>query len=320
MSHHAVSPESARLPNTVDSDAPLRVAVGWDTTSGEAVEFATWLGRSLPMKVQVMASAQLPPIQALTTSAKSRKKQLKKMREEFHKRVVEELDGQIPKAQWSKEVATLKDGKDTVRSLLDNALEFNADLIVMGSRAKSPKGRLRPSSVTDEMLYSSPIPLGLAPRGVKLSKKGITRVTYAVVDTDGKKEPEFYGLDYATALACALHLPLRIIAFSPTSYDEHGPKWYERTLGMLDHARDRAWEYACALAPDRLDHFDVTSSVSTGKSWKRSIDSVKWRKGDIMCLGSQPSPNLRTVFLGTLEGEFIRYAPVPVIVCPEAAK
>ena len=37
-----------------------------------------------------------------------------------------------------------------------------------------------------------------------------------------------------------------------------------------------------------------------------------------MCLGSQPTQQLTSVFVGTREGEFIRYAPVPVIVCPHA--
>ena len=190
----------------------------------------------------------------------------------------------------------------------------------MGSRAKTPKGRFRPSSVADEMMRSCPVPLGLAPRGVKLSKKGLTRVTYAIVLGDDPVEPDFSGLDYATATACNLGLPLRIIAFSPTAYEKHTSAWNEQTLGMLDHARDRAWELAVEFAPEACDTFDVTSSVSAAKSWKRSIDSVKWKKGDIMFLGTQPSPQFTSVFVGTLEGEFIRYASVPVVVCPHAAK
>ena len=60
----------------------------------------------------------------------------------------------------------------------------------------------------------------------------------------------------------------------------------------------------------------MESFVASGKGWKRSIDSVKWKKGDVMCIGSQPSDNLKRVFVGTREGEFIRFAPVPVIIYP----
>ena len=293
--------------------------MGWDVTNTEAVEFAGWLGRSLPVRVQVTSNARSPWSKSLANAAKGHKKRMKEAQSTFDSRVEKALKEHLPRAQWSKDVARLVDSKDTVRSLYDTAEDFNADLILLGSRAKTPKGRFRPSSVADELMRSCPVPLGLAPRGVKLAKKGITRVTYAIVMEDEPVEPDFSGLDYATALACSLGLPLRIIAFSPTAYEKHSSSWNEQTLGILDRARDRAWALAEEFAPERCDHFDVTSAVSAAKSWKRSIDSVKWKKGDIMCLGSQPTQQLTSVFVGTREGEFIRYASVPVIVCPHAA-
>lgn len=293
--------------------------MGWDVTNTEAVEFAGWLGRSLPVRVQVTSNARSPWSKSLANAAKGRKKRMKEAQSTFDSRVEKALKEHLPHSQWSKDVARLVDSKDTVRSLYDTAEDFNADLILLGSRAKTPKGRFRPSSVADELMRSCPVPLGLAPRGVKLAKKGITRVTYAIVMEDEPVEPDFSGLDYATALACSLGLPLRIIAFSPTAYEKHSSSWNEQTLGILDRARDNAWALAEEFAPERCDHFDVKSAVSAAKSWKRSIDSVKWKKGDIMCLGSQPTQQLTSVFVGTREGEFIRYASVPVIVCPHAA-
>lgn len=298
----------------------MRVLVGWDVTNTEAMEFAAWLGRSLPVQVQVMSSAQSAWSKSLPKAAKGRKKRLKEARSAFDSRVEKTLKEHIPRSQWSKQVARLVDSKDPVRSLYETAEDFHADLILLGSHAKTPKGRFRPSSVADEMMRSCPVPLGLAPRGVKLAKKGITRVTYAIVMDDEPVEPDFSGLDYATALACTLGLSLRIIAFSPTAYERRSSSWNEQTLGILDHTRDHAWMLAAKFAPERCDHFDVTSAVAAAKSWKRAIDSVKWKKGDIMCLGSQPTQQLTSVFVGTREGEFIRYAPVPVIVCPQSAE
>ena len=189
--------------------------MGWDVANTEAVEFAAWLGRSLPVTVQVMSSTQSKWTKSLANATKGRKKRMKEAQATFDSRVEKALTEHIPREQWSKDVSRLVDSKDRVRSLYETAKDFGADLILMGSRAKTPKGRFRPSSVADEMMRSCPVPLGLAPRGVKLSKKGITRVTYAIVAEDDPAEPEFSGLDYATALACKLGLPLRIIAFSP---------------------------------------------------------------------------------------------------------
>lgn len=313
--NHAPAAEFTRLPS---SEEPVRIMVGWDGANTEALEFAAWLGRSVPISVQLMSNTSASWTKSVPRGGKSRKKWVKAAADFFGERAKRNLDEHLPRSQWASDTVKLVDRKDPVRALQDTAVESNADLILLGSRAKAPKGRFRPSTVADELMRSSPVPLGLAPRGVKLSKKGVTRISYAIVEPadNAPVDLNFPGLDFATTLACYLRLPLRIIAFSPTSYDKHSTAWNEATLGVLDRARDRAWTFACESAPERAEHFDVQSSISAAKSWKRAIDSVKWKKGDLLCLGSQGSSSLRSVFVGTREGEFIRYAPVPVIICP----
>ncbi|WP_168156152.1 universal stress protein [Corynebacterium sp. NML98-0116] len=134
-------------------------------------------------------------------------------------------------------------------------------------------------------------------------------------------QPSFSGLAYATTLASLLDVPLRIIAFSPSEgggFDdqEDQMEWNEAALGLLDRARDSAFAVAEHLGPEHTERLDVSNFVATGKGWKKAIDSVKWKKGDILCLGSKSSGPLKRVFVGTREGEFIRFAPVPVIVYP----
>lgn len=304
-----------RLPTP---EEPVRVVVGWDATNTEAVEFAAWLGRSLPITVQVMSTTSASWTKPIRQSGKKRKKRVKAANDLFRHRAVRTLKEHLPRSQWSDKPARLVDEKDSVSALRSTASDFDADLILLGSRAKTPKGRFRPTTVADELMRSSPVPLGLAPRGVKLSKKGLTRVTYAIVESEltDPADTTFPGLTFATALACYIGVPLRIIAFSPTDYTRQPAGWNETVLGMLDRARDRAWAAAEVLTPDRLDEFDVRSSVASAKGWKRAIDSVKWKKGDIMCLGSQPAGQLRSVFVGSRESEFIQFASVPVVICP----
>ena len=118
-------------------------------------------------------------------------------------------------------------------------------------------------------------------------------------------------------------MPLRIIAFSPQEQTDDlslAAEWNESTLGLLDRARDQAYGVASAMGPACADNFDVHAFVASGKGWKRSIDSVKWKKGDLLCMGSQPSDQLKRVFVGSREGEFIRFAPVPVIIHPRGVK
>ena len=80
--------------------------------------------------------------------------------------------------------------------------------------------------------------------------------------------------------------------------------------------RDQAFSVCNQI--EGCEGLDVETLLASGKGWKRAIDSVKWKKGDLLCLGSQPSGQLKRVFVGTREGEFIRFAPVPVLIYPRS--
>lgn len=304
----------------------LRVVVGWDAQNTEAVEFAAWLGRSLPVKVQVVSAVTDGWKKPL--SGKKYRKWFSRRAAEFELQARKVLKANVPRSQWAKQCAQLVDRSDVAGTLYQSAEEFTADLILLGSKAKTAKSRFRPSSVADALMHSSPVPLGLAPKGVSLSRKGITRVTYALVEASKSAKPQgegrFSGLPYAATLACVLGVPLRIIAFSPeeqtAEFTPEAAEWNESTLGLLDRARDQAFSVATALDPAFGDTFDVQSFVASGKGWKRAVDSVKWKKGDLMCIGSQPSDQFKRVFVGTREGEFIRFAPVPVIIHPRGTE
>ncbi|UUA87156.1 universal stress protein [Corynebacterium pseudogenitalium] len=309
---------SSELAQSFESERPLRVLVGWDASNSEAIEFAAWLGRSLPVTVRVAASVSGSWTKSL--SSKKYDKWLQKQRDTISEKATKALKHELPRSQWADPVAQVLERGSLAECLFEMADGFEADILLLGSKSKTSKGRFRPTSDADEMMHSSPLPLGLAPKGVQLSKKGITRVTYSLIDS-GAVQPSFSGLAYATTLASLLDVPLRIIAFSPSEgggFDdqEDQMEWNEAALGLLDRARDSAFAVAEHLGPEHTERLDVSNFVATGKGWKKAIDSVKWKKGDILCLGSKSSGPLKRVFVGTREGEFIRFAPVPVIVYP----
>lgn len=322
MTARSFSSDLAQLPR---DEGELRIVVGWDSSNSnnkEALEYAAWLGRSLPVKVQVMATTK----SSWTTSmsGKKYKKWLKRSQESFHKQVEKALDGVLPASQRAPKVARLVERASGTEPLYDVARTFNADMIILGSRAKTAKSRFRPTSEADQLMHSSTLPLGLAPKHLTLSKKGVTRVTYALIDSDeitgdGNRE-RFPGLAYAATMACIVGVPLRIVAFSPDErageFSHELAAWNETTLGLLDRVRDQAFSVCNQI--EGCEGLDVETLLASGKGWKRAIDSVKWKKGDLLCLGSQPSGQLKRVFVGTREGEFIRFAPVPVLIYPRS--
>ncbi|WP_026196174.1 universal stress protein [Corynebacterium lubricantis] len=320
MSTHTSNP----LP-TSDAilDRPLRLLVAWDpgnSASGgrEALEFAAWLGRSLPVTIRVTSTFLRPWPATMSMLGSKYQKWRNKESAACVKAVTFALkDLEVPTSQWDREYSTFTDGQNEAQLLTDEATRFEADLILLGSNAAATKGRFLASSTADTLMHSSPMALGLAPRAVKLSKKGVTRVNFAFLDNRSEDSP---SLQFAADIADHLDVPLRIIAFSPTGIgdvtlssakgigNEIFDEWNEHALGMLDLARDRVMEFH--------DSLDVETEIGTGKGWANAVDSLKWKKGDLLCMGSQPMGPLKRVFVGSTASEFLRHVPVPVVIHP----
>ncbi|WP_080792029.1 universal stress protein [Corynebacterium pacaense] len=311
-------------------NSPLRVLVSCrpeDTTSGgkaaaneEVFEFAAWLARSTDIRVRGITTFVRPwPSSSISKLGGKYHKWFKNLDETYAERMIKGLRrAGVGKSHWDDTVSTFADGPSESVLLTQAAHEFNADLILIGSDATAPKGQFLAGSTADALLHSSPVPLGLVPRGAKLSKKGVTRVNYAYTSESGSGHEQ--GLAYAAEMASIWGIPLRILSFSSTGItsspgngkldltSELSSEWREHSLAMLDRARD----YAQELHPD----LSVSSEVGSGWGWVGAIDALKWKKGDLLCLGSQPMDALSRVFVGSETMEIIRNSPVPTIIYP----
>ena len=47
-----------------------------------------------------------------------------------------------------------------------------------------------------------------------------------------------------------------------------------------------------------------------------AVDSLKWKKGDLLCLGSSPMGPIARVFIGSTATELLPHVRVPVLVSP----
>lgn len=317
---HISSPVTA---DRLSGDA-LRILVAWDPSNDEsggmeALECVAWLGRSTPISVRVATTLLRPWPASLNMMGKKYQKWRKQEAEACAEAVEKALkDVELPRSQWDKQFSTFADGQNEAQLLTDEAQRFKADLILVGSIASASKGRFLAGSTTDALMHSSPTALGLAPRAVKLSKKGITRINFAFIDERVAENSS--GLLFAAELAALMDVPLRIITFSPTGLAESvlsKPKgmgnelideWNEQSLGMLDLARDRVIEHR--------DFIEVETEVGSGKGWGNAVDSLKWKKGDLICMDSHPMGTLERVFVGSTANEFLRHVPVPVVIHP----
>src|SRR5699024_11029914 len=79
----------------------------------------------------------------------------------------------IARDQWNKDYSVLMDGPSKPQLLTQAAEDFEADLVLLGTNQGAAKGRFVAGSTADSLLHYSPIPVGLTPRAVKLSKHGV---------------------------------------------------------------------------------------------------------------------------------------------------
>lgn len=308
---------------------PLRVLIscrpeensgGKRSEQNDAVfEFAAWLARTSDINVRGITTFIRPwPSSSISKLGGKYHKWYKNLDSYYRSRTIKGLkEAGVEKSQWDDDVSVFVDGPSESTLLTHAAEEFEADLILLGSDATAPKGRFLASSTADALLHSSPVPLGLVPRGVKLSKKGVTRVNYAFTNESDDFEQ---GLRSSAELATNWNVPLRILAFSPSgitsaptsrSLDistELSSEWRELTLAMLDRARDGVL----------TDHpnLSVSSETGSGWGWSGAIDALRWKKGDLLCMGSHRTDTLSRVFVGSETMEIIRNSPVPTIIYP----
>ena len=307
----------------VDSDSPLRLVAGWSTKDIDAVELSAWLSRTLPVSVQVVAAVP-PPSLWKSAGSSSSKKLRKKFREEseaFSKRVRSTLKSHVDKENWADDPARLLASSSETSALLEAVRDFSADLLVLGSRAKQPKGSVFATSLADTLLAAATVPVLVAPRNPKLSKKGITRVNYVFLGDGGFDHSS--GLEHAAHLASRLGVPIRLLGMSPDSpsgsdFDvsvdapSECAAWYESALSQLDIMRDSVNEFT-ADAPQAPT---VELDVAVGSGWKEATRSVKWKKGDLVCLAFRGENQLKRVLSGSPTTEFLRHSPTPALIFP----
>ena len=324
-------PKQAEItePLTDAGASPMRILIAWQPgmseSNQEAIDVAAWLARSFSVQIRAVSTIVRPwPASSISKIRSDYDKWLEKETNAYQKRVKHALkDAGIGREAWDKKIGVVLDGLSESSLLAQAAQEYDAHLLIVGSRATAPKGRFVSGSTSDALLHSSPIPLGLAPRSVKLSNKGIKRVNVAYLHEDDQKssdEDHLYSLTYGAEMAHRLDVPLRLLAFSPSglispSIDEPidftrtiSAEWTEQALNQLD----RAQETVAELFPD----MQVEISIGSGAGWGGAIDSLKWRKGDIVCMASSSSGAFQRVFVGSTATQFLQNITSPVIVHP----
>jgi nucleotide-binding universal stress UspA family protein len=198
--------------------------------------------------------------------------------------------------------------------LFSTAEDVGADCIVLGSARTARLGTFLEGSVTASVLYSAPLPVALAPRGYSPGPRTkLRRITCAYAGAPASSST----VRSASELCGRLQVPLRLATFVvrdqqmyPSGVGYHAEnmvsnKWRSQAT--------QAQKKVIATLPAKPP---VTAAIADGKSWKAAFNSVPWKDGEMIAVGSSSLGPLLRVFLGSNAAKIVRNSPVPCIVLP----
>ncbi|WAL40009.1 universal stress protein [Brevibacterium sp. BRM-1] len=206
--------------------------------------------------------------------------------------------------------------RSTSAGLFAEAKAVGARLFVLGSARDGLYGRVCTGSVTDRMLHSSPLPVAIAPRGLRTQSEGpadaIPRLSVAYA---GKRDDALLG--EAAAEAGTLHAGLRVLTLAVRS---SLPMYSAGAMGedtIVGTWLDQVGEEARA----GLSALGVEGEVEgvRGPTWSDALSFVRWERGELLVLGSSRGVFER-VFIGSRAAKILRHCPVPALIMPTHRK
>lgn len=299
--------------------SPLRVVVAWrpGKTGAEAIAYAAWLARTCDIRLRIVTVLSREwPLTSLARLSDNDSWVARESRNAERTAKAALKAAGVPKHMLDEEPVVTVESSSEATALTRAAEEFGADLMLLGTQLHTPVGRFRAGSTADALLHYSPIALGLAPRGRRLSKNGVTRVNVSYIDT----AQSHTALKHAADLAKRWDVPLRLIAFTPkgaTMYpteDGFGSsedlmiEWREQALALLDRGLDRAHT--------RYPDLTIQTEVASGHGWEDAMGAIKWKKGDLLILGSSTLGAFGRVFIGSSTNQIVRHCPAPTLITP----
>jgi nucleotide-binding universal stress UspA family protein len=215
-------------------------------------------------------------------------------------------------------VARWTPGRSVASTLLQQAEEVDAAMIVIGSGSTGSYGRVHPGATGDWLLHSSHIPVAVATHGYAASDHGRVRRVSCAFRGD---ERSLVTLHRTAAICADIGASLRLVTFAV-----RGRTVY--TAGVGNQAEDMVldrWVAQAAAAQDQALKAlkesgnapnGVESVVAHGRSWGAAIDRLDWDRDEVLVLGSSEAGVIERIFLGSNASKIVRHSPVPVVVVP----
>jgi len=215
-------------------------------------------------------------------------------------------------------VARWTPGRSVASTLLEQAEEVDARMVVVGSGSTGSYGRVHPGAIGDWLLHFSHIPVAVATHGYAASERGRVRRVSCAFRGD---ERSFETVERTAAICADIGAALRLVTFAV-----RGRTVYTAGVGVgaEDMVLDRWISQATAAQADALKTLEesgnapseVDSVVAIGRSWGAAIDRLDWDHDEVLVVGSSTAGVIERIFLSSNASKIVRHSPVPVVVVP----
>jgi nucleotide-binding universal stress UspA family protein len=285
----------------------MRLVVGYLATPGgeDAMALAVRLARTLGAEVE--ACTVLPPDSTVLAHVASGGYE-GLLAEQAQKWLAEALLS-VPKDVVAHSHVSFDDS--FTDGLTREAARLDAEVIVVGGSGGGLAGSYSLGSVVNELLHSAPVPVAVAPRGIRDSKiDRVREVTCAI----GTRQGADLLLDTAIRASKAAGTPLRLVSLVAL----------DPTFGALRADADAVRERALAHAEETLETakralpegFPVTSTIVGGSTVEEAVSKLEWHDGDVIMVGSSRLSAPKRLFLGSTAAKMLRVLEVPMVVVP----
>lgn len=191
------------------------------------------------------------------------------------------------------------------------AERLDSAAIVVGGSGGGLAGGFSLGSVVNDLLHSAPVPVAVAPRGIRHSEvERVRSITCAVGTRPGAE----HLLDFAVQACTAAGTPLRLVSL--VSLDEYGPRSEIGPEAIRQQALDHAAATLATARSSLAEGFPVSVTVADGSTVEAAVEKLDWREGDLIMVGSSRLAQPRRLFLGSTAAKMLRVLHVPLIVVP----
>lgn len=197
--------------------------------------------------------------------------------------------------------------RSTSAGLIAEAQRIEARMFVLGSARDGAYGRVATGSLSDRLLHSSPIPVAIAPRGLRVQPDtAVPRISVAYA---GKRDDTLLlvAADEAKimhasvrVLTVAVRTSLPVYSAGAMGEDEIVGVWIDQVSGEAHAALER-------------DGLSAEVDAVRGPTWSDALSFAQWEPGEVLVLGSSRGIFER-VFIGSRAAKILRHSPVPVLV------